>query len=78
MIDYGIDDGWIQQVATKATHRHRGLARALLHHAFGVYRDRGKRTVELSTDSRTGALGLYEKVGMRVISSYTNYVIELN
>ncbi len=77
MIDYGIDDGWIQQVATKATHRHRGIARAMLHRAFQVYGERGKRTVELSTDSRTGALGLYEKVGMRVVSSYTNYVIEL-
>jgi mycothiol synthase len=74
LIDYGIEDGWIQQVATKATHRHRGIARALLHRAFQIYGERGKRTVELSTDSRTGALGLYEKVGMRVFSSYTNYV----
>jgi GNAT superfamily N-acetyltransferase len=77
MIDYGIADGWIQQVATKATHRHRGIARALLHRAFQIYGERGKRTVELSTDSRTGALGLYEKVGMRVFSSYTNYVKDL-
>jgi mycothiol synthase len=77
LIDYGIEDGWIQQVATKATHRHRGIARALLHRAFQVYAERGKRTVELNTDSRTGALGLYEKVGMRVFSSYTNYVKDL-
>ncbi|MGZ5344894.1 MAG: GNAT family N-acetyltransferase [Actinomycetota bacterium] len=78
MIDYGIEDGWIQQVATKATHRHRGIARALLHRAFQVYGERGKKNVELSTDSRTGALGLYEKVGMRVFSSYTNYVKDLH
>jgi mycothiol synthase len=78
MIDYGIEDGWIQQVATKATHRHRGIARAMLHRAFQVYGERGKKTVELSTDSRTGALGLYEKVGMRVFSSYTNYVKDLH
>jgi GNAT superfamily N-acetyltransferase len=77
LIDYGIEEGWIQQVATKATHRHRGIARALLHRAFVVYRDRGKTSVELNTDSRTGALGLYEKVGMRVISSYTNFVVRL-
>jgi hypothetical protein len=25
----------------------------------------------VSTDSRTGALGLYEKVGMRVVRQYT-------
>ena len=78
LIDYGIDDGWIQQVATKATHRHRGIARALLHRAFQVYGGRGKRTVELSTDSRTGALGLYEKVGMRVFSSYTIFIKALS
>ena len=79
LIDYeGVDAGWIQQLATKATHRHRGIARAMLHRAFGLYRDRGKSSAELNTDSRTGALGLYEKVGMRVHSSYTNYVKELD
>jgi ribosomal protein S18 acetylase RimI-like enzyme len=77
VIDYGIEEGWIQHVATKATHRHRGIASALLHRAFQIYGERGKRAVELSTDSRTGALGLYEKVGMNVISSYTNYVKDL-
>ncbi len=77
LIDYeGVDAGWIQQLATKATHRHRGIARAMLHRAFGQYRDLGKMSAELQTDSRTGALGLYEKVGMRVTSSYTNYVKE--
>jgi GNAT superfamily N-acetyltransferase len=75
LIDYeGVDAGWIQQLATKATHRHQGIARAMLHRAFGLYRDRGKTSAEIQTDSRTGALGLYEKVGMRVLSSYTNYV----
>lgn len=75
LIDYDdVDVGWIQQLATKATHRHRGIARAMLHRAFGLYRERGKTSAELGTDSRTGALGLYEKVGMRVQSSYTNYV----
>ena len=79
LIDYeGVDAGWIQQLATKATHRHRGIARAMLHRAFGLYRERGKTSAELNTDSRTGALGLYEKVGMRVQSSYTNYVKEFD
>lgn len=77
LIDYeGLEEGWIQQLATKATHRHRGIARALLHRAFELYRDRGKTVAELNTDSRTGALGLYEKVGMTVRSSYTNYLKE--
>ena len=77
LIDYeGLEEGWIQQLATKATHRHRGVARALLHRAFELFRDRGKTVAELNTDSRTGALGLYEKVGMTVRSSYTNYLKE--
>jgi hypothetical protein len=32
---------------------------------------------ELSTDSRTGALGLYEKVGMEVTSIWFNLAIDL-
>jgi hypothetical protein len=33
--------------------------------------------VGLSTDSRTGALGLYERVGMKVTRSYTHFAKEL-
>jgi ribosomal protein S18 acetylase RimI-like enzyme len=71
------DSGWVQYLATKATHRHRGIARSLLRHAFGLCHDRGLRTCGLSTDSRTGALGLYEKIGMRVTRSFTTYAKEL-
>jgi hypothetical protein len=39
--------------------------------------DQGKRALEVSTDSRTGALGLYERVGMSVTLSYTNYAKDL-
>lgn len=67
------DEGWVQQLATKATHRHRGIARALLYHAFGVAYASGKTACGLSTNSRTGALSLYEKVGMRVRRSYTRF-----
>jgi GNAT superfamily N-acetyltransferase len=67
------DEGWIHQLATKATHRHRGIARALLHTAFRAFSEQGKRRSGLSTDSRTGALTLYERVGMSVRSSYTRY-----
>lgn len=71
--DYAADEGWVQQVATKATHRHRGIARALLAETFRAFYDRGKASCALSTDSRTGALGLYERVGMHVRRSYTRY-----
>ena len=40
-------------------------------------REHGAARSELSTDSRTGALGLYEKVGMQVTSIWVNRAIEL-
>lgn len=73
-LDYpDADEGWVQQLATKATHRHRGIARALLHTAFGSAYASGKRACGLSTNSRTGALSLYGKVGMHVRRSYTRW-----
>jgi GNAT superfamily N-acetyltransferase len=77
-IDYHESGGWIQQIAVAATHRHRGIARALLQRAFAMSWDRGDRTCGLATDSRTGALGLYEKVGMRVTRSFTHHVKSLD
>ena len=77
LLEYAAEDGWVQQVATKASHRHRGIARAMLHEAFVVFWDRGKRRVGVNTDSRTGALGVYEKVGMQVTRSYTNHAKDL-
>jgi GNAT superfamily N-acetyltransferase len=70
------DAGWVGQLAVRRSHRGRGLARALLQHAFVVFLDRGARRAQLSTDSRTGALGLYERVGMHVTRSYAHYAKE--
>jgi predicted N-acetyltransferase YhbS len=70
----GGDEGWVQQLATKSTHRDRGIARALLQSAFAGFHAAGWRACGLSTDSRTGALTLYERVGMRVRRSYTWWV----
>jgi GNAT superfamily N-acetyltransferase len=66
-------EGWVQQLATKATHRHRGIARALLSVVFREFYERGKTKSGLSTESRTGALSVYERVGMSVRRSYTRY-----
>jgi ribosomal protein S18 acetylase RimI-like enzyme len=78
-IDYdGQDEGWVQQLATKGTHRHRGIARALLQSSFAAYHATGRRRVGLSTDSRTGALTLYERIGMRVRRTYTSWSKDLS
>jgi predicted N-acetyltransferase YhbS len=77
-LDYeGQDEGWVQQLATKGTHRHRGIARALLQSVFAAYHASGRRLVGLSTDSRTGALTLYERIGMRVRRTYTSWAKDL-
>ena len=67
------EEGWIDQVAVAREHRGHGLGRALLVHAFGQTWRRGGRICALGTDSRTGARGLYEHVGMHMRTSYGEY-----
>jgi mycothiol synthase len=67
------DTIWVVQLAVAREHRGRGLARALLVHSFGVGWRAGLRHCGLSTDSRTGARGLYEHVGMRVTRTFWEY-----
>lgn len=67
------DEGWIDQLAVVRSQRSRGLGAWLLHAAFAEFARRGLRTAGLSTESRTGARALYERVGMRVIRSYARF-----
>ena len=71
-VQLGEESAFIARLATRSDQRGRGLAQALLVDAFAVARERGATRSELSTDSRTGALGLYEKVGMVVTSTWVN------
>ena len=65
------DEIWVDKLAVAREHRHRGIARALLQTAFARSFDRGYTWTSLDTDSRTGALSLYERVGMRIHRSFT-------
>jgi GNAT superfamily N-acetyltransferase len=71
------DVGFVEKLAVHRDHRHQGLGRALLADAFSEARAHGATRSELSTDSRTGALDLYEKVGMEVTSVWVNRGIDL-
>ncbi len=71
------ETGFINRLAVRADQRGQGLARALLADAFAQARIHGALRSELSTDSRTGALGLYERVGMEVTSSWAHRAINL-
>jgi GNAT superfamily N-acetyltransferase len=62
------DLGWVSILGVRRPWRRRGLGRALLLHAFAELRARGKTRAGLGVDagSPTGAVGLYESVGMIV------------
>jgi mycothiol synthase len=59
--------GFIADLGTLPAYRGRGLARLLLLTAFAEFHRRGERRVNLGVDSSnpTGAVALYESVGMR-------------
>jgi ribosomal protein S18 acetylase RimI-like enzyme len=75
---YGAENpeaGYVSSLGVKRAWRRRGVAQALLLHAFSEYYRRGKRVVELGVDgeSLTGATDLYKKVGMYVLRRYDTY-----
>jgi mycothiol synthase len=61
--------GWIQVLGVRPRWRKRGLGTALLRHSFRDFRDRGATRVGLGVDggNTTGAVRLYETVGMRQV-----------
>jgi mycothiol synthase len=71
------DEIWVDKLAVAATHRHRGIGRALLQTAGRRSFARGYNHTSLSTDSRTGALSLYARIGMHVTRSFTNWGLDL-
>ena len=60
------------EYAEKA-HRGQGVGRALLEESFRRFWAIGRCRCGVSTDSRTGALTLYEHAGMSVRRSYTRW-----
>ena len=70
-------EAYVSRLAVRRDQRHRGLAQALMADSFAVAREHGALVSGLSTDSRTGALGLYEKVGMEVTSVWLSRAIDL-
>lgn len=72
------DLGWVRQLAVAENWRRRGLASALLRHAFGVFYVAGRPVVSLGVLSDNDrALRLYESVGMRRVRQIDDYEKEL-
>jgi mycothiol synthase len=67
------DEGvWVEWLAVLASHRGRGMGAALLRRSFASFVARGLTRVRLNVDAEnpTGAMALYERVGMRVVNRW--------
>lgn len=69
----GAGEGYVERVAVRKDHRNRGIARMLLRESFRAFYRQGQRTCTLWTHSETGALSLYQRVGMTVRRSSAVY-----
>jgi len=71
--------GLVDELGVLKSWRRRGLASALLHHAFRAFYERGTRNAELGVDSEslTGATRLYEGAGMSLVWKNNVYELEL-
>ena len=67
--------GFVGAIGVRKPWRKRGLALALLRHAFAEFYGRGKRRVALGVDADnpTGATRLYERAGMHVAYEAVTY-----
>ncbi len=77
--DHDPEMGWIRTLSVRRPWRRKGLARALLQHSFGEFWRRDTLKVGLGVDglNPTGAIGLYEKAGMKVDLQWDTYSKEL-
>jgi len=68
-------DGYVEDIGVLREWRGRGIAEALLLRSFSIFKDAGLKTASLSVDSdnSTGAMRLYERVGMHTGTSYDVY-----
>jgi mycothiol synthase len=78
--DYpSMGQGWVNTVGVRRRWRRRGVALALMQHAFAEFRRRGRATVSLGVDaeSLTNATRVYEKAGMHVKHRFATFTREL-
>ncbi len=71
--------GWIEILGVVPPWRRRGLGEALLRHAFRQLYERGYPRVGLGVDgeSTTGAVRLYERVGMQTVRRHDTWELRM-
>jgi mycothiol synthase len=72
---FGYLRGWINRVSVRRPWRRRGLASALTAAGLRVLRERGMTSAQLGVDSEnpTGAVGVYERLGLAVAERATTF-----
>ncbi len=75
-----LGEGYVGILGVLKEFRGRGIARLLLRRAFVHYRELGRRAIALGVDATntTGAVALYEKVGMRPALVFEVYEHDLS
>lgn len=74
-----IGQGWVEDLAVRKDARGRGIGELLLRHTFSRFKEKGWTKVGLGVDSSnaTGAVRLYERVGMHVTRRFDAYEKEI-
>lgn len=74
-----LGEGWVNDLGVRKEARGRGLGELLLTHSFALFERRGLPAAALGVDAgnRTGAVRLYERVGMRPRTTFDSYEKEL-
>ena len=69
------DRGWVSDLGVRSRWRRRGIARFMLMHCFAEFQTRGLTEGALGVDAgnETGAVALYENVGMQPIKVYETH-----
>lgn len=70
-----LDDGYVEDIGVLPEWRGRGIAEALLRRSFALFKEVGFKRASLNVDSdnSTGAMRLYERVGMEPGTCYDVY-----
>jgi ribosomal protein S18 acetylase RimI-like enzyme len=68
-------EAWIEGLGTIQSHRGRGIASVMILEAFARFRDRDLQFAALGvdTESPTGAVGLYRKMGFEIEKRSVTY-----
>jgi ribosomal protein S18 acetylase RimI-like enzyme len=66
----------IAKMMTRVSHRHRGIATALMHAAEKLARERGRALLVLDTAVDDGASELYERLGFNLTGVIPDYALK--